>query len=264
MDLAFLDIDGTLVFPERDFIGAGKAYRCVDRTVDRQVGFASVRLIELLGELETQGIQVVPTTARSAAQLNRMQLFANANAIAILGAGATVIVDGVIDASWHQLRSERTQSSAPVSDVAREIERTLDGSARIDLREGALLVLKYSTPDLGERQLETIRDALGPLGWHACSDGRRLYLLPDGLSKLAAAEFVAESRGVGWWAAAGDSSLDVGLLERANYGVTPAGSWVACDPDRASRIHVTALGRPHAAEQVCETILRARAAAVTG
>lgn len=264
MDLAFLDLDGTLVFPERDFIGAEMAYRCVDRTIVRQVGFASVRLIEILGELVMQGIQVVPTTARSAVQLNRMQLFVNVPAVAIVGAGATVIVDGVVDATWHEVLSGRTQSSAPISDVMHSIERALHGSSRLDVREGALLVLTYPSADLVNTQLETLVDDLRLLGWHACADGRRLYLLPDGLSKLAAAEFVAESCGAQWWAAAGDSSLDVGLLARASYGVTPAGSSVARDPDRPSGIHVTVLNGPHAAEEVCEKILRARDATVTG
>lgn len=264
MDLAFLDLDGTLVFPERDFLGAGMAYRCVDRTVVRQVGFASFRLIELLGELAMQGIQVVPTTARSAVQLNRMQLFVNVPAVAIVGAGATVIIDGVVDASWREVLSGRTRSSAPISDVVHAIEPALHGSTRFDVREGTLLVLTYPSADLLEAHLETVVDDLRPLGWHACADGRRLYLLPDGLSKLAAAEFVSESYGADWWAAAGDSSLDVGLLARASYGVTPAGSSIACDPDRPSGIQITGLGGPHAAEEVCEKILRARDATVTG
>lgn len=263
MYLAFLDLDGTLVFPERDFIGAGMAYRCVDRTAVREVGFASIRLIELLGELGMQGIQVVPTTARSAVQLSRMQLFSNVPAVAIVGAGATIIIDGVVDASWQEVLSWRIRSSAPVSDVVNSIEPALYGSARLDVREGKLIVVTYPSADLLEAPLETLADDLPPLGWRACADGRRLYLLPDGLSKVAAAEYVAESCGAEWWAAAGDSSLDVGLLARASYGVTLAGSSVACGPDRPSEIHVTGLNGPRAAEEVCEKILRARDATVT-
>ncbi|GGK99872.1 hypothetical protein GCM10007382_19750 [Salinibacterium xinjiangense] len=250
--VAFLDIDNTLVFAEREF-GQGTGPRtCVDSTAERRVAFATDQTLKLLVQL---GDAVVPTTARSAEQLARMTLFSTMPSVAIIAAGATVLVDGVADIEWRRILSASIALSAPVHDVV----TGLNVRARsVSVREGLLIVLTYDAAQTAAHDAVQLAESAREQRWTARTDGRRTYLHPDALSKAAAAEYVARLWSATTTAAAGDSALDLGLLEWADYAIAPAGSWAA-SVGRPG-IDVTRQQGPRAAEEICARILLALAA----
>ena len=60
-----------------------------------------------------------------------------------------------------------------------------------------------------------------PLGWEAVLHGRKLYMLPAGLTKLRCVEYLVQRLGVSGFAAAGDSLLDAELLAAADRAWCP-------------------------------------------
>lgn len=59
-------------------------------------------------------------------------------------------------------------------------------------------------------------------GWRTSLQGRKVYCLPTGLTKAAAAAEVARRAGAPTMLAAGDSLLDIELLEAADLSIRPA------------------------------------------
>ncbi|MFI0487239.1 hypothetical protein [Actinomadura sp. 9N215] len=59
-------------------------------------------------------------------------------------------------------------------------------------------------------------------GWRTSLQGRKVYCLPAGLTKAAAAAEIARRTGASTTLAAGDSLLDIDLLEAADPSIRPA------------------------------------------
>jgi hydroxymethylpyrimidine pyrophosphatase-like HAD family hydrolase len=69
--------------------------------------------------------------------------------------------------------------------------------------------------------VDEMRKQLAPLGWSCSLQGRKIYLVPEKVSKGAAIEYVKEKLGSNYVFAAGDSLLDESLLLAADYAIAP-------------------------------------------
>jgi hypothetical protein len=132
-----------------------------------------------------------------------------------------------------------------VREVRRAIESRLGSPETVDwmplLRDCDNQFL-YATLDVARAPASLAREAgevLAPFGWRAVLHARKLYALPQALCKGAAARYVAMRLAAERIMAAGDSELDIELLEAADDRWCPAGADVVSHHRLPSGTHVT-------------------------
>ncbi|MEW2352848.1 HAD family hydrolase [Spirillospora sp. NPDC029432] len=167
---------------------------------------------------------LVPTTTRTPEQYARVHLLEKQPAYAICANGGHILVDGADDADWASaVRARMEESSAALAEV-REHLASVQGEFVLKQRTASDL-FAYTVVDRAALPQGWVEDLTGwcaERGWRTSLQGRKVYCLPTGLTKAAAAAEVARRTGAEAMLAAGDSLLDIELLEAATASIRPA------------------------------------------
>jgi hypothetical protein len=251
------DLDQTLIFSPRATARLGGGLPCspvehIDGAVISEIAQAVSERIDLLPVRAV----LIPATTRTVEQLNRLQLpFGYRYAIA--ANGGVVLVDGVPDRSWNAEVQRRVTAVAPL-DIAHTL-LTARGNRPWLLRSyraAELFCYAIVEPtEMDAAELAQLDDACTRIGWRALPQGRKLYLLPDGLAKEAAVTFLLErlcahSGQRARHFAAGDAEVDRAMLSIADIGWVPAGSPLAIAGDLPPQVRVTDTGGHSGAAQI--------------
>ncbi|MFI0357940.1 HAD family hydrolase [Actinomadura sp. 9N407] len=166
----------------------------------------------------------VPTTTRTPEQYARVHLMEKPSAYAICSNGGHILVDGVADPDWTSaVQALVTGSAATLAEVGEHLE-SIHGDFVLKRRTASDL-FAYMVVDRAGLPLTWVEDLTGwcaERGWRTSLQGRKVYCLPAGLTKAAAAQEVARRTGEETMLAAGDSLLDIELLEAATASIRPA------------------------------------------
>ena len=223
------DLDRTLIHPYRTLPAARRDDAPVAEIYEgRPITVCSLTTLEYLDQLAALDAFVAVTT-RSLHQLQRVEpIWERARrSWAICANGATLLAHGEVDREWKAIVDELCRGCAAPAEATDALHAAF-GPCDAD---GWLLRVR----DCDERfiyaicELERLpdglaaaaADAMRPLGWEAVLHGRKLYLLPTGLTKLRCVEHLAERAGASRVLAAGDSLLDADLLAAADVAWCP-------------------------------------------
>ena len=166
----------------------------------------------------------VPTTTRTPEQYGRVQLLEKPAAYAICANGGRILVDGVEDADWSASVQARAAESGASLDEVREHLLRISGPFVLKHRaaSGLFAYLVVDRAALPPGWVEDLTGWCAERGWRTSVQGRKVYCLPVSLTKAAAAAEVAVRAGTERMLAAGDSLLDIELLEAAQASIRPA------------------------------------------
>ena len=149
---------------------------------------------------------------------------ARRRAYAIVANGGVLLVDGEPDRDWPREVARRLAASVPLDEVwhARRPRRAVRSSPT----SCATPTGCSATPSCSRRGCRTgssptLTAWAAERGWRTSLQGRKLYWVPEQLSKSAAVREVADRVGAATVLAAGDSLLDVDLLLAADRGIHP-------------------------------------------
>ncbi|MGI5168501.1 HAD family hydrolase [Spirillospora sp. CA-253888] len=222
------DLDRTLVYSVNSMALSGP-----DEDMPRLVcvEFYQGAPLSYLTETAARGLEAlaattvfVPTTTRTPEQYRRVHLLDKPPAYAICSNGGHLLVDGVDDPDWAAaVRARNAESGAPLAEIGEYLARI--GGDFVLKRRTASDLFAYTVVDRAALPPSWVEDLTGwcaERGWRTSLQGRKVYCLPAGLTKAAAATEVARRAGVGLMLAAGDSLLDTELLEAADAAVRPA------------------------------------------
>ena len=238
------DLDQTLIFSPRATarLGGGLPAEPVDVVEGRVISEMAVTVAAGLRDLPA-GVLFVPVTTRTVAQLRRLRLPVPLR-YGVAANGGVVLADGQPDLEW-QARRRRTSPDAAPPSVAHRLLATLAGQPWLLRFANADDVFSYAIVDphlLDDGQFATLAAQCAKIGWRATLQGRKLYLLPPGLDKNAAADYLwerlADGEGQRLAAArplrlaAGDTPFDLELLRAAEVAWVPAGSRLAASADQ--------------------------------
>ena len=249
------DLDRTLIHG-RD--RAGDCDLVVVETLDgAEISCMSRRAHDLWARACTI-LTVVPVTTRTVAQLQRIQLPGHCRWM-IAGNGGTILDNGVPDSGWER----RVQSVCGTDISPDEVAVILTEAADLDhvtVREERFVSATVAGA-LSETALTQLNATLGPHRWVAQLSGRKLYALPQALTKQHAIRHLEGLTGEPLLAAAGDSEMDRELLAAAPHRLIPADSALAQDPPPGA--WVTTRTGAAATEEILERVLALAAAATT-
>ena len=202
----FSDLDGTLIFSAaRKQVGD----IVIERKDGREISCITARQAELFPKLRN----VIPVTTRSVEQYRRIEFaqFGFEPQYALCANGGVLLVDGVPDAAWSERSREiYRECEAELSGFRERLESDPRRSFEVRLVDGLFLFTKSAEPS------ETLR-YLGE--GELCKSfftGEKVYVIPKKLNKGAAVKQLAERLELSAFAAAGDSLMDLPMLN-ASY-----------------------------------------------
>ncbi|TCN45126.1 hypothetical protein EV641_12429 [Rhodococcus sp. SMB37] len=187
---------------------------------------AAIRLRGLASALP-----VVPTTTRTPAQFNRIDLPGGPWPYAITSNGGAILVDGEADASWrHSIDDAVRASSASLDDVTTELRRRISDEwvSKFRIAEDLFCYLVVDAASQPRGFMSDWSAWCTAHGWNASQQGRKIYTMPDPVCKSrAVAEVHRRLTDAGLLApgspvfAAGDGALDAEMLASADAAIRP-------------------------------------------
>lgn len=225
------DLDRTLIYSQA---AAGPAFAtadpiCVEIYRDAPLSYMAPAAHAGLAALAA-ATPVVPTTTRTPEQYLRVQLPGAPVRFAICSNGGEILVDGAPDPQWQtHIRGLLAALPADLDRIAAQLKTRLapDWGARLRLVPG-LFAYVVSEVRVPAEVVDEWRAYCAPLGWSISQQGRKLYTIPEPVTKSRAALEVRrrlEEAGAlapgAPWLAAGDGALDADLLEAADAAIRP-------------------------------------------
>jgi hydroxymethylpyrimidine pyrophosphatase-like HAD family hydrolase len=229
--LVACDLDQTLIYSRRAFRlppnSEEPAVLVVEYLDGEPLSYLTHAAAQALSRLAQQAL-VVPVTTRTMAQYRRINLGFQPE-YAIAANGGHLIVDGVADPGWERsVRTRLAASGQPIGaireladELAAEAERAGRPWVRTIRDADGLFVYLVAHDRTAIPGLGGLEAALASTGWTLSVQGRKVYLVPAGLTKEAAIGEVRRRSGAGKLVAAGDSLLDLGMLRAADVAVRP-------------------------------------------
>jgi hypothetical protein len=252
--LVSVDLDRTMIY-SRNALGAAfeDAVTCVEIYQDAPLSFMSIDAAESLRSLAVAAL-VVPTTTRTIEQFQRIALPGAPWRYAITSNGGNILVDGVPDGSWRA-----GFTGIELHRIQRELSTRADGDWVLKRRtaDDLFCYLVVEPTEVPAGFLTEWSCWCAARGWNVSQQGRKIYTMPDVVSKSRA---VAEVRaraiedgmldaGVRTFAA-GDGALDADMLIAADRAIRPRHGELESKNFRFPGLEVTAASGGHAAEEI--------------
>lgn len=195
---------------------------CAEIHDGKQASFMTVAAAAGLTELSSAG-HVVPVTTRINEQYRRVQLPGPPSKYAVTTNGGEILVDGEPDREWTRLVAGRLREGFPLADVWEQASHLCHPEFTIKLRnaEGMFCYAVVRTKHLPVGFVDDVAGWAAERGWRTSLQGRKLYWVPESLTKSAAIAEVARRCEASTVLAAGDSLLDVDLLLAADRAIHP-------------------------------------------
>ncbi|WP_280763402.1 HAD family hydrolase [Prescottella agglutinans] len=203
---------------------------CVEIYDGAPLSYMTATAHRLLAELAEQA-PVIPTTTRTPEQYQRIALPGAPYRYAVTSNGGAILVDGHRDVGWRRHIDETVAANGPsVTAVVDELRARIDESwvRSVRVADDLFCYLVVDSSSQPEGFIDEWRDWCQPRGWNVSQQGRKIYTMPNTVTKSGAVRAVRErliDDGVlgadSPVLAAGDGILDIDLLEHADAAIRP-------------------------------------------
>ncbi|MEH7176580.1 hypothetical protein [Neobacillus vireti] len=222
------DLDRTLMYSNRALEEFGrpedKALKPVEMHRGNWTGYMTEASFSMLKEINKHSL-FIPVTTRTTEQFKRFVIFEKEIPLtyAVTTNGAHVLYNGEPLKDWsEQLYSQLKNGCSPEEELQSALKKSgiyLDG----ERKQAEKLFFYYllnclPTPS----ELLEIRELTAAYGWKMSLQGRKLYFIPNAISKGKALEFICNREGKEALAGAGDSVLDWDFLKDCTYRFVPS------------------------------------------
>ena len=220
------DLDRTLIYSKKAIGDSFAELEVipVELYQGEHISFMSPASSKLLVELSKTTL-FVPVTTRTIEQYERIfyirEMFQPK--YAVTSNGGNVLIDGVPDPHWQRHVAEALTRSENAEKVIEAFDRISSPDWVRSYRHSDSLfysiILERENMPLDV--VEDFRKELAGMRWNLSVQGRKMYLVPDGVSKGDGLLHVKALAGASRIAASGDSLLDESLLKAADYAIVP-------------------------------------------
>ncbi|MFF3453881.1 HAD family hydrolase [Streptomyces sp. NPDC002730] len=257
------DLDRTLIYsaaalqlpmPDAD----APRLLCVEVYESKPLSYLTETAAGLLTQLAADSV-FVPTTTRTREQYHRIHLPGPAPEFAICANGGHLLVDGVSDRDWQrQVAATLADECASLTEVRAHLIAAADPAWLLKERiaEDLFAYLVVERTLLPEGWVKELAEWAEGRGWTVSLQGRKIYAVPQPLTKSAAVREVARRTGSERILAAGDSLLDADLLLAADHAWRPGHGELADSGWTAPNTDVLAEKGVAAGEEILRRFLR--------
>lgn len=220
------DLDRTLIYSNKFLEDTPEdEIRLIEKKGDQEISFMTESAIDMLKEL-SENMLFIPVTTRTIAQYRRIELFQEEiiPKYAVVSNGGNLLIDGELDLQWKQRMHDKIAAEClPFEEVWRRFEEIQSDEWVLNQRMADDL-FSYCIIDREQIPMDALTaftDWLAKHNWKVSLQGRKLYFVPQCISKGAAIGYIQERENINIVAAAGDSLLDLPMLHRADYAIAP-------------------------------------------
>jgi hydroxymethylpyrimidine pyrophosphatase-like HAD family hydrolase len=222
------DLDRTLMYSNRALEEFGrpkdKVLKPVEMSQGKWTGYMTEVAFSLLKEVNQHSL-FIPVTTRTTAQFKRFVIFEKEIPLsyAVTTNGAHILYKGEPLKDWsEQLVLQLKNGCSTEEELQFALKNTgitLDGKRK----QAEKLFFYYLLNCLpSPSELTEIRELTAQYGWKVSLQGRKLYFIPNAISKGKALEFICNREGMEAMAGAGDSVLDWDFLKDCRYRFVPS------------------------------------------
>lgn len=222
------DLDRTIMYSKRALeefgIPKDNVLKPVERYQGNWTGYMTEAAFSMLKEVNQHSL-FIPVTTRTTEQFKRFVIFEKEIPLsyAVTTNGAHILYKGEPLKDWSEtLHIQLKNGCSPEEELQSAIKKAgikLDG----ERKQAEKLFFYYllnclPTPS----ELVEIRQLTAQFGWKMSLQGRKLYFIPNPISKGKALEFICNREGMEAMAGAGDSVLDWDFLKDCRYRFVPS------------------------------------------
>ncbi|WP_037283695.1 HAD family hydrolase [Saccharibacillus sacchari] len=220
------DLDRTLIYSKK---AMGEAFGStevipVELYQGEHISFMSPETARLLIELSKTAL-FVPVTTRTIEQYERIFYIRETfkPKYAVTSNGGNVLIDGASDPDWQRHVGEALTRSENAEKVIEAFDRisSPDWVKSYRHSDNLFYSIILERENMPLDVVEDFRKELAGMRWNLSVQGRKMYLVPDGVSKGDGLLHVKALAGASRIAASGDSLLDESLLKAADYAIVP-------------------------------------------
>lgn len=223
------DLDQTLIYSKRSMGEqvAESDLREVERFEGNPQSFMTETSQQTLHEL-TEELFFLPVTTRTQSQYERVTGIYKGNEapkFAVISNGAVILEDGEPIKEWSDhIRKQCVSKKTIVEELLPKIDQHFseDWVLRVREADGWFVYLIIDREKFPDDKLDFYTKTFREIGWSMSLQGRKLYFMPESITKAGAMQYVKERLGADYVVAAGDSLLDLDLLESADLGLLAA------------------------------------------
>lgn len=223
------DLDQTLIYSPKSFrLLSGEPIpkaSPIEIYNGREISFMADDAIAKLRKIACQSI-FVPVTTRTIDQYQRISLFHEKviPAYAVVSNGGNIIVNGVVDHAWQkQVAMNMEQMCLCAGDMLAGFNEmrheSWAGPAR--MADGLFYYCVVERDKVPLADVESFALWAGEQQWNVSLQGRKLYVVPQVVNKGVAVAYIRDILQEQLVVAAGDSLLDLCMLEQADYAISP-------------------------------------------
>lgn len=256
------DLDQTLIYSRRSMGSEVEEdeLKEVERVEGKPQSFMTERSQAALWSLGESTV-FLPVTTRTQAQYERVTGIYEGEEppqFAVTSNGAVILENGVPIREWSdRIRKQCVSRKTIIQELMPEVERHFSEDWVLRVREADdwFVYLIIDRERFPEENLGFYTETFRKIGWEMSLQGRKLYLMPESITKAGAMEYVKERIGADYVIAAGDSLLDRCLLESADIGILPAhGEAARSDIPMPEHIEITEKQGIKAGEEILERL----------
>ncbi|ARU60339.1 hydrolase [Tumebacillus avium] len=221
------DLDQTLIYSQRSLGSTMKSSGLipVELKDGAPLSYMPEQALELLREVAERAT-FVPVTTRTVEQYRRIHLFQEQilPKYAVTSNGGNILFDGVPDLEWNRnLHRSIRETCSPAEDVYKIFREFATPEWVLDERfcDEMFFAIRIERERMPQEQVIRAAERLKAWGWGLSIQGRKLYLVPDAVSKSAALAYLEELSGKEVRLASGDSLLDRSMLDHARHSIIP-------------------------------------------
>lgn len=218
------DLDRTLIYSNKFTQGFSEQIEAVE--TGKYSSYMTKNAAELLKNIAGRTL-FVPCTTRTIEQYLRIGFFQSEirPKYAIVSNGANLLVDGALDITYQNdvLQKLRRECLAG-QDLLAEFSKLVANAWAQPMRnaDGVFYYCIIDREKAPLKELAAFNKWAHEQKWVISIQGRKLYLIPNVINKWAALKKVSERSGENYVIAAGDSLLDLPLIQGAHLALSPA------------------------------------------
>ncbi|MCY8921304.1 HAD family hydrolase [Bacillus atrophaeus] len=221
------DLDRTLIYSRR-MVGAAEMEAGIELTETlhgREISYISGITKENLKRIQKENY-FIPVTTRTNEQYKRLQFLQHdiVPEYAVTTNGGCILKNGEPLTEWAEIVEEQLAACLPIEQMLREIA-SLPLSAAVERTRTAhhyFVYLILNEEKLAHIDIAAVKEWGASKGWQVSLQGRKLYFIPNPLNKWKAVAYLKSKLSLEEVCTAGDSLLDLELIQEADFGIAPA------------------------------------------
>ncbi len=223
------DLDQTLIYSKRFLENLSNVeLEKIELVEDKNENIRSYMTKESIENIKkfSKNNIFIPTTTRTIEQYTRIFVFTEIikPEYVVVSNGGNIIKKGKVDIEWNiNIKKKVKENCISGKDILKKYEEISNIEWTSDYREADELFYYFivQRDKMPYEKIDIFSKWLKKNGWNLSIQKKKMYFVPDVIDKYNAVKHIAQNEEVKHIFAAGDSLLDLGLLNNSDYSFIP-------------------------------------------